>query len=81
MRYTPKQIEYINTVENPHMSAVGIIRELEDDLKLNATMLAKQCDRSIELEAENADLKQKATYWEAKAGEYKALLENMERVG
>jgi hypothetical protein len=33
-----------------------------------------------ELKAENIDLKQKATYWEAKANEYKAILENMERV-
>jgi hypothetical protein len=34
-----------------------------------------------DLKAENRYLKQKVAYWEAKANEYKALLENMERVG
>lgn len=38
-------------------------------------------DRAMELEAKNIDLKKKAEYWEAKAMEYRSLLENMERVG
>lgn len=59
----------------------ALVKELHADLKLNAEMLAKQCDRSMELEADNMYLKQQAAFWEAKAMEYKALLENMERVG
>jgi hypothetical protein len=67
MRYTPKQIEYINTVDNPHMSAVRIIGELQADVFA----------RLVEIEK----LKKDVAYWEVKAMEYKALLENMERVG
>ena len=44
-------------------------------------ILASTLEEKItRLEAKNIDLKQKATYWEAKANEYKAILENMERV-
>ena len=67
MRYTPKQLEYIKSVDNPHMSALRIIGELQADVFA----------RLVEIE----NLKKKAAYWEAKAMEYKALLENMERVG
>jgi Txe/YoeB family toxin of Txe-Axe toxin-antitoxin module len=67
MRYTPKQLEYIKSVDNPHMSALRIIGELKADI--------------FKCLVETEKLKKKAAYWEAKAGEYKALLENMERVG
>lgn len=60
MEYTPKQLEYVRTVDNPHMSAVRIIGELKADVE---------------------KLKKDVAFWEAKANEYKALLENMERVG
>ena len=68
MDYTPEQLEYIQSVDGkPHMSAVRIIGELQADVFA----------RLVEIE----NLKKKAEYWEAKAMEYRSLLENMERVG
>ena len=67
MEYTPEQLEYIQSVDGkPHMSAVRIIGELKADI--------------FKCLVETEKLKKKAAYWEAKAMEYKALLENMERI-